>query len=130
MRDGLTIGAVARRGGVSVETVRYYERIGLLPPPPRSAGGHRLYGEEDARRLDFVRRGRALGFGLEEIRRLLRLEAGGCGEAQLLAREQLASLRRKMAELRRMERALAGAAAGCSASRAAGCPLLRTLSGG
>ena len=73
----LTRGAVAARTGVNIETVRYYERIGLLPPPPRTAGGHRIYGEELLKRLTFIRRSRDLGFTLDEIRGLLRLVDGG-----------------------------------------------------
>ena len=64
----LTRGALAARTGCNIETIRYYERVSLLPPPPRSAGGHRLYGEGLIRRLNFVRRSRDLGFSIEEIR--------------------------------------------------------------
>ena len=69
----LTIGRLSTRAAVNIETVRYYERIGLLPSPPRTEGGHRLYGEPHVKRLTFVRRARELGFTLEEIRALLRL---------------------------------------------------------
>ena len=68
----LTRGGLAARTSCNIETIRYYERVGLLPPPPRSAGGHRLYGEGLMRRLNFVRRSRDLGFSIEEIRELLR----------------------------------------------------------
>src|SRR5215470_13178632 len=81
-RRPLTRGALAARTGCNIETIRYYERVGLLPPPPRSAGGHRLYGEGLIRRLNFVRRSRDLGFSVEEIRELLLLVDGGtytCG---------------------------------------------------
>jgi len=73
----LTRGLLAARTGCNIETIRYYERVGLLPPPPRSAGGHRLYGHDLVRRLNFVRRSRDLGFSIEEIRELLRLVDGG-----------------------------------------------------
>ena len=69
----LTRGGLAARTSCNIETIRYYERVGLLPPPPRSAGGHRLYGEGLIRRLNFVRRSRDLGFSIEEIRELLHL---------------------------------------------------------
>ena len=69
----LTRGVVAEQTGVNIETVRYYERIGLLPEPPRSVGGHRLYDEDLLRRLNFIRRSRELGFTLDEVRGLLRL---------------------------------------------------------
>ncbi|MEX1206566.1 MAG: MerR family transcriptional regulator, partial [Dongiaceae bacterium] len=71
-----TIGALSRRTGCKVETIRYYERIGLLPAPPRSAGGQRHYGEDGLKRLTFIRRGRELGFSLKELRGLLRLVDG------------------------------------------------------
>jgi MerR family mercuric resistance operon transcriptional regulator len=90
-RKPLTRGALAARTGCNIETIRYYERVGLLPPPPRSAGGHRLYGEDLVRRLNFVRRSRDLGLSIEEIRELLRLVDGAtytCGEVEQLARDQ------------------------------------------
>jgi hypothetical protein len=86
----LTRGALAARTGCSIETIRYYERVGLLPPPPRSAGGHRLYGGGLVRRLNFLRRSRDLGFSIDEIRELLRLVDGGtytCREVEKLARD-------------------------------------------
>lgn len=73
----LTIGELSRRTGCSVETIRYYERIELLPPPPRTAAGYRLYGGAHEERLRFVRRARELGFSLGEVRALLRLAEGG-----------------------------------------------------
>src|SRR5947209_11906248 len=78
-------GALAAHTGCNIETIRYYERVGLLPPPPRSVGGHRLYGEGLIRRLNFDRRSRDLGISIEEIRELLRLVDGGaytCGEVE------------------------------------------------
>lgn len=73
----LTIGMLSSRTGCNIETIRYYEQIGLLPPPPRSQGGHRLYEEDLRRRLGFIRRSRDLGFTLDETRGLLRLVDGG-----------------------------------------------------
>ena len=73
----LTIGAISRRTGVNIETIRFYERVGILPKPPRSAGGHRIYSQEQLRRLGFVRRSRELGFSLDEVRGLLQLVDGG-----------------------------------------------------
>ena len=99
----LTRGALALRTGCNIETIRYYEQVGLLPPPPRSAGGHRLYGEGLVRRVNFVRRSRDLGFSVEEIRELLRLVDGGtytCGEVEKLARDHVREIRRKIADLR------------------------------
>src|SRR5262249_57308386 len=71
--SGLTIGALSKRTRVNIETIRFYERAGILPKPPRSAGGHRLYGQDLLMRLGFVRRSRELGFSLDEVRGLLRL---------------------------------------------------------
>ena len=92
----LTRGVVAVRSGVNIETVRYYERIGLLPEPPRSEGGHRLYTEDLLRRLNFIRRCRELAFTLDEVRGLLRLVDGGnytCGEVKDLTSAHLKEVR-------------------------------------
>ena len=83
--DEFPIGQLSRRSGVNIETIRFYERVGILPKPPRSQGGHRLYDEAHEKRLHFVRRSRELGFSLDEIRGLLRLVDGGrytCSEVR------------------------------------------------
>src|SRR6516225_6682133 len=90
----LTRGRLAVRTGCNIETIRYYERVGLLPPPPRSAGGHRLYGEGLIRRLNFVRCSRDLGFSVEEIRELLLLVDGGTYTCRELARDHIREIRR------------------------------------
>ena len=126
----LTRGALAARTGCNIETIRYYERIGLLPPPPRSAGGHRLYGEGLMRRLNFVRRSRHLGFSIDEIRELLRLVDGGtytCGEVEQLARAHIREIRRKIADLRRLERVFEMMAAQCSGDAVPDCPIIDAL---
>src|SRR5262245_65197075 len=100
------IGELARRSGVNIETIRYYERIGLLPRPWRTASGYRHYGEVDVRRLAFIRRSRELGFSLEQVRELLDLaqdQGRTCAEVRAVAETQLASVRSKLADLRRME---------------------------
>jgi len=87
----LAIGALSKRTGSKVETIRYYERVGLLPPPARSAGGYRLYGTEHLKRLMFVRRARALGFSIDEVRRLLDLadhRRRGIGGPKALSRRR------------------------------------------
>ena len=87
----MTRGELGSATGCNIETIRYYERIGLLPEPPRSPGGHRLYEEEHLRRLTFIRRSRELGFTLEEVRGLLRLVDGGlytCAEVKTLPLDQ------------------------------------------
>src|SRR5713226_6102348 len=126
----LTRGALAARTGCNIETIRYYERVGLLPPPPRSAGGHRLYGEGLVRRLNFVRRSRDLGFSIEEIRELLRLVDGGtytCGEVEQLARDHVREIRRKIADLRRLKRVFETMAAQCSGDAVPDCPIIDAL---
>jgi MerR family transcriptional regulator, mercuric resistance operon regulatory protein len=125
----LTIGVLARRTGVGIETIRYYERRQLLPAPPRTAGGHRLYRGEHVKRLIFIRRSRALGFSLDEIRTLLRLVDGGapCGEVRAVAQDHLERIRAKLAELERMARALADTAARCEGGSAPRCPIVEDL---
>ncbi len=129
-RAAFMIGQIAARTGVNLETVRYYERAGLLPPPPRSAGGHRQYGEEQVRRLIFIRRGRELGFTLGEIRALLDLVDGGtqtCAEVKQRTERRLADVRTKIADLRRIEKILASTAAKCTGEQVPDCPVLEAL---
>jgi len=126
----LTIGRLSRRAAVNIETVRYYERVGLLPSPPRTEGGHRLYGEPHVKRLTFVRRARELGFTLEEIRALLRLadeRPPSCATARSLATKHLAEVREKIADLKRMERVLTQTVALCEQGDRPECPLLEAL---
>ncbi len=130
MKRELTIGALSERTGVKVETIRYYERSGLLPEPPRTGGGHRLYSPEHAARLTFIRRSRELGFALDEIRTLLGLVGAGaysCGRVQTMALDHLARIRAKIADLRRMERALATTVARCEGGDAPACPIVDDL---
>src|SRR5579863_7621733 len=94
--QGLTIGKLAGAAGVHLETIRYYERIGLMPEPGRTAGGYRSYGADHARRLAFIRRARELGFGIEGIRTLLNLAAPGrasCAEVRALTMAHLDDVR-------------------------------------
>ena len=125
-----SIGVLSRRTGCKVETIRYYERIGLLPAPSRSAGGHRLYGEDHLKRLTFIRRGRELGFSLDDIRGLLGLVDGGaytCAEVKAVTLEHLGEVRRKLADLRRLERVLKGMAAECEGGAVPDCPVIDAL---
>lgn len=129
-RKGFTRGALAARTGCNIETIRYYERVGLLPPPPRSAGGHRLYGPDLVKRLNFVRRSRDLGFTLEEIRGLLGLVDGGtytCAQVERLARDHVSEIRRKIADLRRLQKVLETMAAQCSGGAVPDCPIVDAL---
>ena len=126
----MTIGKMAQQTGCNIETIRYYERIGLLPKPPRSAGGHRLYGGEDARRLTFIRRSRELGFGLDEVRQLLHyVDDGGytCAEVKAITVDHLTEVRRKLSDLRRLERALKEMIVNCDGGDIPDCPILETL---
>jgi MerR family mercuric resistance operon transcriptional regulator len=102
-------GELAQRSGCNIETVRFYERQGLLPAPPRTEGGHRDYAPEHLKRLIFIRRSRELGFTLGEIRGLLGLVDGSdwtCGEVRAMTLEHLADVRRKIADLERLARIL------------------------
>ena len=106
---GIQRAELARRTGCNLETVRYYEKVGLLPEPPRTASGYRSYNSTHERRLRFVLRARELGFSLDEIRELLRLvdeRDRPCAEARDVAAVHLADVRAKIADLRRMERVL------------------------
>ena len=128
----IQIGELSRQTGCNVETIRYYERVGLLPRPPRSAGRYRLYDAGDVRRLAFVRRARELGFTLDEVRALLVLSAANsentCSEVRDLTARHLADVRAKIADLRAMEHILADVVRRCDAGEAPGCPLIETLS--
>jgi len=129
-REELTRGALAVRTGCNIETIRYYEQVGLLPLPPRSAGGHRLYGQDLLKRLNFIRRSRDLGFTLAEIRELLRLIDGGtytCGEVEQLARDHVREIRRRIADLRRLQRVLETMAAQCGGGAVPDCPIIDAL---
>ncbi|MBA3667423.1 MAG: helix-turn-helix domain-containing protein [Sphingomonas sp.] len=124
-----TIGQLSQRTGANIETIRYYERIGLLPVALRQ-GRYRSYGGTDVARLGFVRRSRELGFSIKEVRALLDLAAGGhesCAEARDLAAAHLHDVRSRIADLRRMERTLATTVRACNVGDDAGCPLIETF---
>lgn len=125
------IGVLSRLTGVNIETIRYYERITLLAAPPRTEGGRRVYGPVQVQTLKFIRRSRELGFTLDEIRNLLSLAEGShaCGEVKAAAVAHLKGVRRKIADLRRMERTLARTADLCEGGDATHCPILDVLSG-
>ena len=127
--ENLTIGAFAKEAGVSVETIRFYQRKGLLPEPQKPRGGIRRYGREDVERLHFVKSSQALGFTLEEIVGLLRLDDGAhCDEARVLAERKLADVRAKLSYLRRIVSALAKHVEDCCGRRGTiYCPLIAAL---
>lgn len=126
----LTRGELATRTHCNLETIRYYEQIGLLPPPPRSRGGHRLYGPDLLKRLNFVRRSRDLGFTLGEIRGLLRVVDGGkytCAEIEVLTMEHVREIRRKIADLKKLKSVLETMASQCSRGKLPECPIIDAL---
>lgn len=126
----LKIGGLAAAAGVNFETVRYYERIGLMPPPARTASGHRAYETAHVSRLAFIRRARELGFSIEDIRALLALAEPSrvsCGEVREIARAHLDEVRAKLADLARLEGILAATIAQCSGDLAPSCPVLDML---
>jgi MerR family transcriptional regulator, mercuric resistance operon regulatory protein len=126
----IAIGTVSKHTGANVETIRYYERVGLLPVPVRSAGGYRLYGRDDLKRLHFVRRARALGFSIEQVRTLLRLadeRKRPCAEVRVVAEAHLKVVRAKIADLRTMEKVLQATVAGCATGRSAHCAVIEAL---
>lgn len=126
----LTIGALSERTGVNIETIRYYERIGLLPPPPRSVGRHRLYDHMHSQRLLFIRRARELGFSQPDVRVLLGLGANHdltCGEVKSLTNLHIAAIGDKIRDLRRLESVLRSLAARCEAEETPTCPILDAL---
>lgn len=128
----LTIGKLAQLAGVHLETIRYYERIGLMPEPGRTPGGYRSYGDGHVRRLSFIRRSRELGFNIEEIKALLALAEPGqasCAEVRSLTMTHLYDVRAKISDLQRLESILAETVDECSGTKMPACPVLDMLSG-
>jgi MerR family copper efflux transcriptional regulator len=132
--NGMSIGVLAGQAGCSVPTIRYYEQIGLLPAAGRGAGGQRVYGDGDLRRLTFVRRCRDFGFPIEQVRELVSLIGApdrDCVEAGDIARTHLGDVRRKLKELRALERSLKQFVDDCTAQCAGGpaenCVMLEEL---
>jgi MerR family mercuric resistance operon transcriptional regulator len=127
---GLSIGRLAERTGTAPDTIRYYERLGLMPRAPRSAGRHRYFGPVHVRRLLFIRRARGLGFSLDAIGSLLSLAAPGrrsCASVRKLALGHLTDVRARLAELQRLEAALAETVAHCTGDTAPSCAVLSML---
>jgi len=129
----MTVGQLARRAGVHIETVRYYERRGLLPEPERTDSGYRRYEPEAVARLRFVKRAQGLGFTLHEVEELLALRVrheDACEAVGRRTREKIALVRAKIRELETMEKSLTRLAAACDAGRPTGeCPILHALEG-
>lgn len=131
MAQDLTIGRVARAAEVNVETIRYYHRRGLLGQPAKPPSGRRRYSGEAVRRVRFIKRAQQLGFTLEEVKGLLRLEDGrSCDETRLLAEEKLAAIEQRLSHLARVRRLLKGLIAECTGTRRPRpCPIIAALSG-
>ena len=130
---GLTIGVLSKETGCKIETIRYYEHIGVMPDPPRTAGGHRVYTTEHLKRLGFVRRSRELGFTLDEVRRLLSLADGdedSCDEVRRLTLDHADGIVSRIADLKKMEVILRDMAARCNAEVVPDCPIIDALSAG
>jgi MerR family transcriptional regulator, mercuric resistance operon regulatory protein len=124
-----TIGTLARQVGLTVETIRYYQRRGLVPEPPRPPGGIRHYADEYARRLRFIREAQKLGFSLDEVGELLSLEDGlHCREVEEIAGHKLAAVRERIAQLGKIETVLAVLVGKCHGNRGKlRCPLISSL---
>jgi MerR family transcriptional regulator, copper efflux regulator len=129
--DSIGIGALAKRAGVGIDTVRYYERAGLLAPRSRLSSGYRRYSELELARLRFIRRAQALGFTLKEVRELLSLSAQrDVARVKRTAQAKLTDVERRIAELEKVRMGLSKLIAACPGhGRAADCPILRALGG-
>jgi MerR family mercuric resistance operon transcriptional regulator len=128
--DRLTIGKLSQLTGVNIETIRYYEKIKVLPVPSRAENGRRLYGAAERRILAFVRRSRELGFSLDEVRAFLRLggpDKASCREVREIAAHHLDDIRAKINDLRKLERLLTKTVAQCTGTTAPECPVLDIL---
>src|SRR5262245_7235909 len=129
----LSIGALSAEAGVDIETIRYYERIGLMPKPPRSAGGHRLYGNAHIRHLVFIRRARELGFSVKVVRDLLGLTGwrrGACSQVKSITEHHIAEIRCKVKDLVRLQRVLRSMTAQCRGDESTDCAMLDALAQG
>ena len=127
----LTIGALAKRTDTKIETIRYYERIDLLSAPRRTSGNYRIYGLEHLGRLSFIRRARDLGFSIEQVRELLSLadqQSRSCARVDAIARQHLAEVERKIADLNAMRRELSTVIDQCGRNVIADCRIIEALS--
>lgn len=126
----MSIGSLSQKAGVHIETIRYYEREGILPKARRTEGGHRFYREADVKRLGFIRRSRDLGFTIKEIRSLLSLVDIGdytCAQIHDLTVQHVDEVRKKIADLRKMEQVLSAMVAQCNRGAIPECPIIDAL---
>lgn len=131
--DRFPIGALSAATGVNIETIRYYEKIGLMPAPPRTDGRQRVYDASHLKRLTFIRRGRELGFSLDQIRELLGLVRGHdltCADVKTMTDAHVTDIRRKVKDLKKLERVLTDLSAQCCGDAVPDCPILDALSRG
>jgi len=129
-RRGYAIGEISRLTGVNIETIRYYERIKIMPRPDRTQGGNRQYNHEQLKRLSFVKRCRDLGFSLDEIRALLQMvdrDDFTCNEVHTMTVSHLATVKHKLDDLKRLEKSLKKMASQCSQGDVPECPIIDTL---
>jgi len=128
----LTIGKVAKQTNCNIETIRYYERESLLPKPPRTSGGHRLYSDAIIKRLVFIRRSRELGFTMVEIRQLLSVVDGeviSCEKVKHIAENHLLDIKTRISDLEKMQRTLVKLSRQCSGENVPECPIIEVLQG-
>jgi MerR family mercuric resistance operon transcriptional regulator len=128
--NGMKRAELANRSGCNLETIRYYEKIGLLKEPPRNDKGYRIYDDGHVRRLRFIMHARELGFSLDEVRALMALSDGSpshCADVKVLADAHLETVRSRLVTLRKMEKLLADVSSRCGKGKAAACPLIDVL---
>jgi len=126
----MKIGELSAETDCKIETIRYYEKIRLLPEPSRSTGGYREYNVDHLKRLSFIRRCRELGFTIEEIRGLLELVDGGdytCSDVKKITLEHVNSIRQKITDLKRLEKTLSQIASQCAGDGTPECPIIDAL---
>jgi len=126
----LSIGLLSTQTNCKIETIRYYEKIGIFPKPPRTEGGHRIYSENHLKRLVFIRRGRELGFSLEDIRALLKLIDGGghtCQQVEAITLHHLGNIHQKILDLKKLEKILTKISSECGGGVVPECPILDAL---
>ena len=126
----MLIGELSNRTGCIVETIRFYERIGIMPDPPRSPGGQRIYNDEHEKRLTFIRRGNELGFSLKEVREMLGMVDGGdysCDDIQAIAVAHIEEVKHKIADLRKIKKVLENMAKQCETGIVPECPIVEAM---
>ena len=129
-KSGYAIGEMSRKTGVHIETIRYYERIGLMPKPDRTIGGNRQFNYNQLKRLSFVKKCRDLGFSLDEIRALLKMvdrDDFTCAEVHDMTMSHIANIERKLTDLKRLNRSLKEMSVQCSKGHLPECPIIETL---